>query len=43
MDACNDFSNAPLKAEPFDGIAVRDGMVTVSMPACSVAEIRLKV
>ena len=40
MDAKNDFGNAVLKAEPFDGFTVRDGLLHVSLPPCCVAEIR---
>ena len=42
MNEYNDFGNAPLKAAPFEGITVRDGALSVRMPACSVAEIRIR-
>ena len=41
MDAFNDFGNAPLKAEAFTGFEVRNGELHVTLPPCSVAEIRL--
>ncbi len=43
MDAFNDFGSAPLKVEPFDGFTVLDGALCVNMPACSVAEIRIRI
>ena len=42
MDAYNDFDSAPLKAEPFTEIGISGDTVTVKMPPCSVAEIRIK-
>ncbi|MCR5297213.1 MAG: alpha-N-arabinofuranosidase [Clostridiales bacterium] len=42
MDEYNDFGNAPLKVEAFDGFEIRDGKLVIRMPACSVAEIRIR-
>ena len=42
-DAYNDFDRAPLKAEPFNDFTFRDDILAVKMPACSVAEIRIRV
>ena len=39
--ALNDFDSAPLKTEKFDGMEIRGGEITLHLPACSVAEIRL--
>ena len=41
MDAYNDFGNAPLKIEDFSGFEIRGGELQVTLPPCSVAEIRL--
>ena len=41
MDAYNDFGNAPLKTEEFSGFEIRNGELQVTLPPCSVAEIRL--
>ena len=43
MDAYNDFENAPLKIESFTDYEAAGGKVRVSMPPCSVAELRLRV
>ena len=43
MDAYNDFGSAPLKTEPFADYEIRGNEVRVRMPACSVAELRLRV
>ena len=40
MNAYNDFGNAPLHIEPFDGFTVGGGVLSVRMPACAVAEVR---
>ena len=40
MSQYNDFDNAPLHVEPLTGITL-DGQVSVTLPACSVAEITL--
>ncbi|MBR4577046.1 MAG: alpha-N-arabinofuranosidase [Clostridia bacterium] len=42
MDAYNDFDNAPLKTETFSDFELRGKDLCVRMPACSVAEIRLR-
>ena len=42
MDEFNDFSHAPLRVEAMDGPEIRDGILRIAMPACSVAEIRLQ-
>lgn len=41
MDAYNDFGNSPLEIRPLEGLQVKDGCLTVCLPACAVAEIRL--
>ena len=43
MDEFNDFDHAPLKVTAFDDFTIRNGMLNVRMPACSVAEIRISV
>ena len=43
MDAYNDFGNSPLKTETFSDFEVRGDEILVRMPACSVAEIRVKI
>ena len=42
MDAFNDFDNAPLKTEAFGDFELRGKEILVRMPACSVAEIRVR-
>ena len=42
MDEFNDFSHAPLQVREFTGFTVDGGALRISMPACSVAEIRMK-
>ncbi len=42
MDAYNDFDNAPLKTETFSDFELCGKDLCVRMPACSVAEIRLR-
>ena len=42
MDAYNDFDNAPLKISEFTDFEMKDGKLIVKMPACSVAEIRIR-
>ena len=41
MNQYNDFGETNLAVEAFDGFSVKDGVVTVELPACCVAEIRL--
>jgi len=41
MDEYNDFGNSPLEVKPFTDFEIREGMLTLKMPACSVAEIRI--
>ena len=43
MDAYNDFGNAPLKTEAFRDFEIRGDEIHVRMPACSVAELRVKI
>ena len=43
MDAYNDFGNSPLKTEAFSDFEIRGDEILVRMPACSVAELRVKV
>ena len=43
MDAFNDFGNAPLKAEPFTDFTQSGSGLCVRMPACSVAELRIRI
>ncbi len=43
MDAYNDFGNAPLKTETFSDFEIRGDEIHVRMPACSVAELRIKI
>ena len=38
----NDFGSSPLCVEDFDGVKLENGVLTVSLPACSVAAITLK-
>ena len=38
----NDFGSSPLSVEDFDGVKLENGVLTVSLPACSVAAITLK-
>ena len=42
MDAYNDFGSAPLKAESFTDFEIRNDEIIVQMPACAVAEIRIR-
>ena len=42
MDEYNDFDNAPLKVEDFAGAEKAAGGIRVRMPACSVAELRIR-
>ena len=42
MDAYNDFDNAPLKTEDFGDFDIRGSEILVRMPACSVAELRVR-
>ena len=42
MDAFNDFGNAPLKTERFDDFDICGNEIRVRMPACSVAELRIR-
>ena len=41
MDAYNDFENAPLGIREFTDFSVKNGRLTVKLPACAVAEITL--
>jgi len=41
MDAYNDFDNAAISTKPFTDFEIRGGEITVRMPACAVAEIRI--
>ncbi len=41
MDAYNDFGKAPLKTESFGDYEILGNEIRVSMPACSVAELRI--
>ncbi|MBR2854377.1 MAG: alpha-N-arabinofuranosidase [Clostridia bacterium] len=41
MDEYNDFGNSPLEVKPFTDFEIREGMLILKMPACSVAEIRI--
>jgi alpha-L-arabinofuranosidase len=41
MNQYNDFGETNLAVESFDGFSVKDGVVTVELPACCVAEIRI--
>ena len=42
MDQYNDFGKEEkLKVEPFTGFSIRDGSLTVKLPACSVAELTI--
>ena len=43
MDAYNDFGNSPLKTEAFSDFETRGDEIIVRMPACSVAELRVKI
>jgi alpha-N-arabinofuranosidase len=43
MDAYNDFGNSPLKTEAFSDFEIRGDEIHVRMPACSVAELRVKI
>ena len=43
MDEYNDFDNAPLKVEDFADAVKAEGGIRVRMPACSVAELRIRV
>ena len=43
MDAYNDFDSAPLKTEPFGDFDIDGKEIRVRMPACSVAEIRIRI
>ena len=43
MDAYNDFGNAPLKTESFADYEIRGNEIHVRMPACSVAELRIRI
>ena len=43
MDEFNDFGNAPLKTETFSDFEIRGDEILVRMPACSVAELRVKI
>ena len=42
MDAYNDFGNAPLKTEAFADFDLSGKEIRVRMPACSVAELRIR-
>ena len=42
MDAYNDFGNTPLKTELFDDFDIHGKEIHVRMPACSVAELRIR-
>lgn len=42
MDAYNDFDDAPLKTEDFGDFDIRGNEIRVRMPACSVAELRIR-
>ena len=42
MDAYNDFESSPLKTEAFTDFEIRGKEILVRMPACSVAELRIK-
>ena len=39
----NDFDCAPLKVEPFSDYMIREDTLSVKLPGCAVAEIRLKI
>ena len=43
MDAYNDFDNAPLKTEAFGDFDISGKEIRVRMPACSVAELRIRI
>ncbi len=43
MDAYNDFGNSPLKTEAFSDFETSGDEIIVRMPACSVAELRVKI
>ena len=43
MDAYNDFGNSPLKTEAFSDFDACGDEIRVRMPACSVAELRVKI
>ena len=43
MDEYNDFDNAPLKVEDFADAVKAEGGIRVRMPACSVAELRIRI
>ena len=38
----NDFGSSPIKVEDFDGVTLGDGVITITLPACSVAAVELK-
>ena len=41
MDEYNDFDNSPLEIREFRDFTLKNGMLTVKMPACAVAELTL--
>ena len=43
MDSYNDFGCSILEVRPLDGIVVVDGSVGVTLPACSVAALRIRI
>ena len=42
MHQYNDFGDAPLAVEAFDGCVLKDGKIEIELPACCVAEITIK-
>ena len=42
MGQYNDFDASPLTVEAFDGCTLEDGVITVQLPACCVAEITIR-
>ena len=41
MDQYNDFGKEELKVESFSDFCIKDGSMTVKLPACSVAELKI--
>ena len=38
----NDFENAPLEVKEFTGVAIENGQLKMTLPACSVVEVTIK-
>jgi alpha-N-arabinofuranosidase len=43
MNEYNDFDHAPLKTENFEDYEIRGQQILVRMPACSIAELRVRI